>query len=201
MLMIPPRSLIFLLLALVMKVCQARRPSSFSTWETFLLRRGGSQATTSKTKTKPTVVLLPLLNNSTTISLKEDMMLMINASQLQQAAARFARDAKEEDGNGTTMTRDAPVTAAFVADTKLPTDVGHFRLRAYRIEDTESDGNENRNTASASNYYCGREPCVIYAADKPPPFGQTQNSQNGGLSVPVRVHDQCVTSEVFRSRR
>jgi hypothetical protein len=199
MMLMIPRSLLFLLLALVMKVCQARSRSSFSTWGTFLLRRGGSQATASKTK--PTVLLLPLLNNSSTITLNEDMMLMINASQLQRAAARFARDAKEEDENGTTMTRDAPVTAAFVADTKLPTDVGHFRLRAYRIEDTESDGNENGNTASASNYYCGREPCVIYAADKPPPFGQTQNSQNGGLSVPVRVHDQCVTSEVFRSRR
>lgn len=80
---------------------------------------------------------------------------------------------------------DVPIPATFIAETNLPTDVGQFRLRAYR-------------TPQASNEFTGNEPCVIYAADKPP-FGDS----NGGFreDVPVRIHDQCLTSEVFRSQR
>ena len=80
---------------------------------------------------------------------------------------------------------DVPIPASFVAETNLPTDVGQFRLRAYR-------------TPQASNEFTGNEPCVIYATDKPP-FGDS----NGGFreNVPVRIHDQCLTSEVFRSQR
>lgn len=79
---------------------------------------------------------------------------------------------------------DAFVEAKFIAETNLPSDLGLFRLRAYR-------------TAPSSNPFTGNEPCVIYAADKPP-FGA-----NGELreNVPVRVHDQCLTSEVFGSNR
>lgn len=79
---------------------------------------------------------------------------------------------------------DYPMPATFIADTKLPTTFGHFRLRAYRFENN-------------SNEYTGNEPCVIYSADKPP-FGT-----DGKLleSVPVRIHDQCLTSEVFDSQR
>jgi len=79
---------------------------------------------------------------------------------------------------------DRPIPAEFVAETALPTDIGQFRLRAYR---TEADGNE----------YVGREPSVIYAADKSP-FG-VEGKLNKG--VHVRIHDQCLTSEVFGSRR
>jgi len=64
----------------------------------------------------------------------------------------------------------------YVAETKLPTDVGQYQLRAYRVKGAP----------------LGQEPCVIYSRDKPP-FGQTH--------VPVRIHDQCLTSEVFRSQR
>lgn len=80
---------------------------------------------------------------------------------------------------------DVPIPATFVAETNLPTDVGQFRLRAYR-------------TPQASNEFTGNEPCVIYATDKPP-FGDS----TGGFreNVPVRIHDQCLTSEVFRSKR
>ena len=64
----------------------------------------------------------------------------------------------------------------YVAETKLPTDVGQYQLRAYRVKGAP----------------LGQEPCVIYSRDKPP-FGHDH--------VPVRIHDQCLTSEVFRSQR
>jgi hypothetical protein len=77
---------------------------------------------------------------------------------------------------------DDDVVAEYVAETKLPTDVGQFQLRAYRVPGAP----------------LGQEPCVIYARDQPP-FGDAAN----GLAqhVPVRIHDQCLTSEVFRSQR
>ena len=64
----------------------------------------------------------------------------------------------------------------FVAETNLPTDLGLFRMRGYALKPAHPV----------------LEPCVIYAADKPP-FGQD--------AVPVRIHDQCLTSEVFGSLR
>lgn len=79
---------------------------------------------------------------------------------------------------------DKPLIARHVAETNLPTDVGHFRLRAYRVEDAMQE--------ILKNQHVGTEPCVIYSTSKPP-FGQK--------SVPVRIHDQCFTSEVFRSQR
>ncbi len=76
------------------------------------------------------------------------------------------------------------IPARHIAETNLPTDVGHFRLRAYRVEESMQDLMRNMHT--------GTEPCVIYSSTKPP-FGQKD--------VPVRIHDQCFTSEVFRSQR
>lgn len=81
---------------------------------------------------------------------------------------------------------DQPVPAEFVAETDLPTDVGQFRLRAYR---TDPD---------PVNEFTGREPTVIYATDKSP-FGK--DNQQLQENVPIRIHDQCLTSEVFRSQR
>jgi GTP cyclohydrolase II len=69
----------------------------------------------------------------------------------------------------------------FVAETKLPTELGQFQLRAYRV-------------AGAP---IGREPCVIYYREKPPFGGHNTDHE----AVPVRIHDQCLTSEVFGSRR
>jgi hypothetical protein len=94
---------------------------------------------------------------------------------------------KETTTTTTTSTAavdDLPIPAEYIAETKLPTDVGHFQLRAYRVQ-------------KGSNEHMGTEPCVIYSAGKSP-FGT-----NGKLSenVPVRIHDQCLTSEVFRSQR
>mmetsp|Transcript_10700 Transcript_10700/g.18853 ORF Transcript_10700/g.18853 Transcript_10700/m.18853 type:complete len:701 (+) Transcript_10700:423-2525(+) len=80
---------------------------------------------------------------------------------------------------------DHPIPAEFVAETNLPTDVGQFRLRAYR---TDPD---------PLNEFTGREPSVIYAMGKSP-FGTDGKLKEG---VPIRIHDQCLTSEVFRSQR
>jgi len=44
----------------------------------------------------------------------------------------------------------------------------------------------------------GKEPCVIYCTDKNP-FGKVGRNEKN--IVPVRIHDQCFTSEVFRSQR
>ena len=71
--------------------------------------------------------------------------------------------------------------AEYVAETKLPSEFGKFRMRAYRVPGEP----------------IGKEPCVIYARDKPPMGTASQPSHN----VPVRVHDQCLTSEVFGSQR
>jgi 3,4-dihydroxy 2-butanone 4-phosphate synthase/GTP cyclohydrolase II len=80
---------------------------------------------------------------------------------------------------------DRAVRADYVAETNLPTDIGQYRLRAYRVP------------SRFKNQYVGTEPCVIYCADKPP-FGKDGNIAE---NVPVRIHDQCFTSEVFRSKR
>jgi len=81
---------------------------------------------------------------------------------------------------------DKPIPAEFIAETALPTDIGQFRLRAYRTAEN-----------AAGNEYTGREPTVIYAAHKSP-FGVEGKLKQG---VHIRVHDQCLTSEVFGSRR
>lgn len=86
--------------------------------------------------------------------------------------------------------QDVITAAVHVAETKLPTDIGQFQLRAYRIED--SNGNNSKDSPMGQ-----QEPCVIYSRDKPP-FG---NATHFAQHVPVRIHDQCLTSEVFGSQR
>uniref|UniRef100_A0A7S3V819 GTP cyclohydrolase II n=1 Tax=Chaetoceros debilis TaxID=122233 RepID=A0A7S3V819_9STRA len=78
---------------------------------------------------------------------------------------------------------DGPMATMHIAETNLPTDIGQFRLRAYRV---------NEDSQTLRNKYVGSEPCVIYSP-RHPPFGES--------GVPVRIHDQCLTSEVFRSQR
>jgi len=80
---------------------------------------------------------------------------------------------------------DPLVDAEFVAETNLPTELGHFRLRAYRQLTPNMHG----------EIY---EPCIIYCTDKPP-FGRSADSK--AYKVPFRIHDQCLTSEVFGSQR
>ena len=94
---------------------------------------------------------------------------------LKNGASRFLRVVP-------TAVVDRVTDVEYVAETKLPTDIGQFQLRAYRIPGAP----------------LGQEPCVIYCRDKPP-FGV--NTDHKAQHVPVRIHDQCLTSEVFRSQR
>ncbi len=91
---------------------------------------------------------------------------------------------------------DAIIPATYVAETNLPNEFGHYRIRAYRIEDFEDMTNREPNPLGAGAGL-GSEPCVIYCTDKPP-FG---GEDGGANEVPVRIHDQCFTSEVFGSQR
>ncbi|POM74069.1 GTP cyclohydrolase II [Phytophthora palmivora] len=64
------------------------------------------------------------------------------------------------------------ITTTFVAETALPTDGGMFRVRAYRSVGSLRES----------------EPIAMITGDV-----------RGKRNVPVRVHDQCFTSEVFGS--
>lgn len=86
--------------------------------------------------------------------------------------------------------KERTLPCRYVAETKLPTDLGDFRLRAYRIDDFHHE-------TYVKNEFVGKEPCVIYFSEKPP-FGSTKDKR---VDVPIRVHDQCLTSEVFGSKR
>lgn len=92
--------------------------------------------------------------------------------------------------------KEKPLPCQYVAETNLPTDVGEFRLRAYRVNELDHD-------TFVKNKYVGSEPCVIYSKDKPPFCNTNGDATAFGLKkdVPVRIHDQCFTSEVFRSQR
>jgi hypothetical protein len=116
-------------------------------------------------------------------------------------------DAVMSDGtnvpNPNASVQDVITAAVHVAETKLPTDIGQFQLRAYRIPDSPDNHNPNSNGSGKRNYpgttasIAQQEPCVIYSRDKPPFGNATHYAQN----VPVRIHDQCLTSEVFGSQR
>ena len=96
------------------------------------------------------------------------------------------RAKKNGETSSASSCSDDPVDVKFIAETALPSDFGiDLRLRAYRTK------------LRPTNRFSGNEPCVIYAADKPP-FGTDGHFKEG---VPLRVHDQCLTSEVFGSRR
>lgn len=109
-----------------------------------------------------------------------------------------ASDLSSNDEEDEDFDANRVIPCEYVAETNLPTDIGHFRLRAYRISDDDFSSNRR-------NRFVGTEPCVIYAGDKPP-FGikggaDGNKVMKGRRSVPVRIHDQCFTSEVFRSQR
>lgn len=97
----------------------------------------------------------------------------------------------------TTKDEGPLIPVDYIADTQLPTDMGSFRMRAYRVRSTSYIKYGKDDDDFSSNNIHGMEPIVIYAADKPP-FGRDGNLLE---DVPVRIHDQCLTSEVFRSQR
>ena len=90
----------------------------------------------------------------------------------------------------------------YIAETNLPTDIGHFRLRAYRVDSSDDSVVD----FLLENNFMGKEPCAIYCTQCPPgTLGGILTDGDGELeaqeAVPVRIHDQCFTSEVFRSQR
>ena len=76
------------------------------------------------------------------------------------------------DASGTDGNRDGQGGLVFVAETALPTTRGTFRVRAYRDPNT------------------GSEPLAIVSG-----------AVEGRAGVLVRVHDECLTSEVLGSLR
>ncbi|CAM9705816.1 unnamed protein product [Chrysoparadoxa australica] len=89
----------------------------------------------------------------------------------------------DDDGVGAEGTG----TTAYVSECELPTDKGMFRLRAYRHDCAADGGLTESGTLGGS-----MEPVALIGGD----FDKW-----GGENVPVRVHDQCLTSEVLGSRR
>ena len=108
------------------------------------------------------------------------------------------------NGNGNaeeTKEYEPEIPCMYIAEANLPTDIGQFRLRAYRI-----DEHNEAAAAREKNEFLGTEPCVIYCAQSPPGFLSGSLTDGDGElmpeeAVPVRIHDQCFTSEVFRSQR
>jgi len=91
------------------------------------------------------------------------------------------------------------IPVEYVAETDLPTELGHYRLRAYRIQQDWIPSSENFRKLIQ---HMGTEPCVIYCTDFPPgSIAPGQQSAEFTKNVPVRIHDQCFTSEVFLSQR
>jgi len=116
----------------------------------------------------------------------------------------YANGNAHVNGNGNaeeTKEFEPEIPCLYIAEANLPTDIGHFRLRAYRIDE--------HNEAAATrekNEFLGTEPCVIYCAESPPGFLSGSLTDGDGElmpeeAVPVRIHDQCFTSEVFGSQR
>jgi len=138
--------------------------------------RGGGGATTSSTDTVTCVLQAPPRISSIQGEGSEEP----KRSNGARAFYRPKRYFGLEDSSG--VIQDVITAAEYVAETKLPTDIGQFQLRAYRIPNSG---------------VVHSEPCVIYSREKPP-FG---NATHYAQHVPVRIHDQCLTSEVFRSQR
>lgn len=72
-----------------------------------------------------------------------------------------ASDLSSNDEDEEDFDANRVIPCEYVAETNLPTDIGHFRLRAYRISDDDF-------SSKRRNRFVGTEPCVIYAGDKPP---------------------------------
>jgi hypothetical protein len=183
----------FLILSLVgFCASEALVPSSTSFLPRSLWTRGGSEATRSQfravlqvPRSRTSKSSVGYSNNKEGEAGENNNSVTINGA----GTAGVHTKNKQPKKNGSSIKEafdfvDDAIPAAFVAETSLPTDVGEFRLRAYR-------------TKQGTNIHAGNEPCVIYSADKSP-FGI-----NGDLreDVPIRLHDQCLTSEVFRSQR
>ena len=117
-----------------------------------------------------------------------------------------ANDSNNNNNNNNSSNNNSPkysnkpIKANFVAETKLPTHLGDYKLRAYRcIEDEAQEQPKTMGQQSGlNNPFSGKEPVVIYKDDG---SGGVWKKPSGGEVVPVRLHDQCFTSEVLGSQR
>ena len=126
----------------------------------------------------------------------------MNSSGIAAASSSNNSSHSNSNSNSASGATDSIIPCNYVAETNLPTDVGHFRLRAYRIDSNDKHVAEKL----LENNYMGKEPCVIYCTQCPPgTVAGILTDGDGELepqeAVPVRIHDQCFTSEVFRSQR
>ena len=99
-------------------------------------------------------------------------------------------------------TPQGQIATKFVSETKLPTDFGMFRVRAYRC------------SGQTVGHAAAMEP-VALICDTAGPLSSTPSPRSAASSssaslsptlptsdpVAVRVHDACATSEIFASRR
>lgn len=162
--------------------------------------KGSSSHNSSEKKTEiPSAVIHPLNDISGSDSGSDDE----ETHDMNGVAASSANHASHPGKAKKTILEsggftDSVIPATYVAETNLPTDIGHYRIRAYRIEEFEAAMKERQSLGAGAGL--GSEPCVIYCTDKPP-FGRKGGEIGGAKDVPVRIHDQCFTSEVFRSQR
>lgn len=159
---------------------EALVPSSTAFLPRSLRTRGGSATADVRDAVKCLSSTLRAETNGVNGGPERDISIQINGSGLNRNGLKT----QKLNGQSLEDIIDTPIPAEFIAETNLPTDVGQYRLRAYR-------------TSKSTNEFTGNEPCVIYSADKPPFGTEGKLLQN----VPVRIHDQCLTSEVFRSQR
>jgi hypothetical protein len=167
---------------------EALVPSSSAFLHRGLRFRGGADAVACRSSSTPLKGELNDVNgnsdNRKEIQLNGSKGLKIKKQKLNGQSQATTTANNNDNKNNKNKLVDYPIPAAFIAETNLPTDVGQYRLRAYRTE-------------QPSNEFAGNEPVVIYSASNPP-FGTDEELRE---DIPVRIHDQCLTSEVFRSQR
>lgn len=153
----------------------------------FLSRRGGSQNSNQRKEVTCVMQQMPPLKANSNYDNYDSNNNGNGAVYVKKNGVRRDATPKNGSSNGHEKATDSSaskkqkLTVEFVAETKLPTELGQFQLRAYRVPGAP----------------LGQEPCVIYYRDKPP-FGGGSDAED---AIPVRIHDQCLTSEVFGSRR
>jgi hypothetical protein len=115
---------------------------------------------------------------------------------------------------------DAIVPATYITKANHPTIQGHFLIWAYRIKDGDGDGlrmgagvaTPRRQTPLGWGRGSGASLASYSAWKVPHRVGRGRwggGNQGGGgrgtgqgiEGLPVRIHDQCFTSEVFGSQR
>eukprot|EP00178_Gracilaria_changii_P009374 TRINITY_DN27483_c0_g1_i2.p1 TRINITY_DN27483_c0_g1~~TRINITY_DN27483_c0_g1_i2.p1 ORF type:complete len:290 (-),score=46.70 TRINITY_DN27483_c0_g1_i2:82-951(-) len=85
----------------------------------------------------------------------------------------------------------------FVAETNLPTHSGTYRVRAYRTLGSA----QSNTTATSASAAKNKGASILGAQGGAEPLAIISGKVEGAKNVPVRVHDQCFTSEVLGSKK